>query len=153
MKMSSNFRQFQNSPIKKLFVCQEDTNISWLSVRKVAFLYVVQMNLANSVWEKKLNQHHHSENFFSLGGYEIRSVYAGYSHSLFKTRNGKLFSYRSNRFRELLLGIGHGENVYSPTETTITSGAAFCIAEDSLSIVFIDGSPPNALNIQIKQFK
>ena len=78
----------------------------------------------------------------SLEGYEIISVSAGSFHSLFETREGKILSCGRNDCGQLLLNSGPGEDVYSPTETTITGGATFCIAGFDVSSVFIDRSPP-----------
>ncbi|KAK8880608.1 hypothetical protein M9Y10_003290 [Tritrichomonas musculus] len=42
------------------------------------------------------------------------------------------------------------ECVYSPTETTITGGATFCVAGSNMSAVFIGGNPlPNSPNTPI----
>ena len=78
----------------------------------------------------------------SLRGHEIKSAYAGCGHSLFVTLKGKIFSCGTNQYGQLLLSSGPGKDVYSPTETTITGGAAFCIAGDCLSAVFIGSKPP-----------
>ena len=63
-----------------------------------------------------------------LRKYEIRAAYAGGDHSLFETREGKILSRSYYDCAQLLLRIGPSDDVYAPTETTITSGAAFCIA-------------------------
>ena len=87
-----------------------------------------------------------------LNGYEIRSAYAGCAHSLFETCKGKILSCGSNKFGQLLLSCGQGEDVYSPTETTIRGGSTFCIAGNGLSVVFIGiDPPPNTPNRRIQQ--
>ena len=79
----------------------------------------------------------------SLSGHKIRAAYAGHCHSLFETREGKILAYGSNSYGELLLSSGPSdEYFFSPTETTITSGATFCVAGEYMSAVFIGGDPP-----------
>ncbi|KAK8837309.1 hypothetical protein M9Y10_036740 [Tritrichomonas musculus] len=88
----------------------------------------------------------------SLDGHKIRSAYAGCGHSLFVTRDGKILSCGTNQYGQLLLSSGPSKDVYSPTETTITGGATFCIAGDCLSAVFIGSvPPPNTPNMRILQ--
>ena len=88
----------------------------------------------------------------SLERFVIRAAYAGFCHSLFETVEGKILSCGHNGFGELLLSSGPGENIYFPKETTITSGATFCITGNCLNVVFtgID-PPPNSPNMRIKQ--
>lgn len=86
----------------------------------------------------------------SLGGQQIRAAYAGNNHSLFETQEGKILSCGSNTSGQLLLDRGPCfEIVYSPTKSTITSGATFCIAGLANSIVFIGCPPPNTPNKRI----
>ncbi|KAK8841776.1 hypothetical protein M9Y10_026725 [Tritrichomonas musculus] len=88
----------------------------------------------------------------ALFDYGIRAVYAGYGHSLFETREGKILACGSNESGELLLSSGAGNKVYSPMETIITEGATFCIAGVTLSVVFIgDELLPNMPNRRIQQ--
>ena len=78
----------------------------------------------------------------SLSGQEIKAAYAGRSHSLFETRGGKVLACGYNYYGQLRLSSGPSdEDVYSPTETTITDGATFCVAV-CISAVFIGGDPP-----------
>ena len=87
----------------------------------------------------------------SFGGLEIRAAYAGFSHSLFETRDGKILSCGYN-INGQLLRSGPGECVYSPSETTINEGAAFCIAGNGISVVLIGSSPPpNSPNMRINE--
>lgn len=89
----------------------------------------------------------------SLRGYEIRAAYAGCTHSLFETREGKILSCGSNLYGQLLLSNGPGGNVYLPIETAITEGASFCIAGEYISSVFIGNRPPlNTPNMRIQQY-
>lgn len=85
-----------------------------------------------------------------LSEYEIRAAYAGCNHSLFETKEGKLLSCGANYYGQLLLRCGPGDDVYLPTETTITSGAEFCIAGWGLTAVFIGTPPPNTPNMRIQ---
>lgn len=95
------------------------------------------MVVVNSAWEKEKDRFYRSER------YKIRSVSAGFNHSLFVTQEGKVLSCGENFRGELLLSsVPKDERVYTPTETTITSDAAFCIAGGYLSVVFIGGNPP-----------
>ena len=88
----------------------------------------------------------------SLVGYKIRAAYAGCGHSLFETREGKILSCGFNFSGPLILS-SEGENVYSPRETTITSGAAFCIAGNGISVVFIGSKPPKTPNMRIDEYE
>lgn len=78
----------------------------------------------------------------SLNNLEIRHAYADYNHSLFQTRDGKIMSCGDNYSGQLILGSGAGKRAYSQKETTIANGAAFCIAGNASSVVFIGSSPP-----------
>lgn len=78
----------------------------------------------------------------SLCGYKIRAAYAGGSHSLFETSEGKILSCGRNYYGQILLSSGKGDDVYSPKETMITEGATFCIAGFNSSVVFFGGEPP-----------
>lgn len=87
----------------------------------------------------------------SLIQYEIMAAYAGCYHSLFETREGKIISCGSNNF--LSSGLCD-ENVYFPTETTIMSGATFCIAGCNISSIFIGTNPPsNTPNTRVQHYK
>ena len=79
---------------------------------------------------------------WSLSSHKIRAAYAGCSHSLFETRDGKILACGFNYHNELLLSYSPSNCVYSPTEITITGGATFCIAGQMISAVFIGGEPP-----------
>lgn len=90
----------------------------------------------------------------SLRGCGIIAVYAGENHSLFQTREGKIFACGSNSNGELLLSSGSGSNVYSPIETSFKSEVAFCIAGAYTSTVFIgSGPPPKTPNMRIQYQK
>ena len=81
------------------------------------------------------------------------AVYAGYNHSLFETREYKILSCGNNFFDELL-SSDPGQDIYSPTETRISGGAAFCIAGFNIRVVLIGSSPPpNTPNMWIQQYE
>lgn len=64
-----------------------------------------------------------------LKKYKIVCCYAGFSHSLFQTVDGRILSCGSNKCGELLLQSSPSDKgVFSPTETTIAGNATFCIA-------------------------
>lgn len=86
----------------------------------------------------------------SLCDYNIANAYAGSSHSLFQTVDGKLLSCGKNKFGQLFLDDLSNEEVLSPVETTIKSGVSFCIAGENTSFVFINGLPPNCPNQKVK---
>lgn len=84
----------------------------------------------------------------SLRGYKIRAAYAGHWHSLFKTSESKILSCSSSKNGDLLLSSYSFDEVYTPTETTITSGAKFFIAWHRYSTFFIgSGGPSSTPNI------
>lgn len=89
----------------------------------------------------------------SLSKYKIKSAYAGYSHSLFVTKEGKVLACGANEHGQLLLSSDPTENNFDfPTETTIKEGATFCIAGNNLSVVFVGGDPPpNTPNMPLQQ--
>lgn len=78
----------------------------------------------------------------SLSKYKIISASAGYNHSLFITSDGKVLACGSNKFGELLLNKPSENCIFSPIETTITSGASFGIAGVGISTVFVNCEPP-----------
>ena len=88
----------------------------------------------------------------SLKGYEIQEAYAGHYHSLFMTRDGKIFSCGNNKYGELLLNNGPTKkDIFSPRVTMVTEGATFCIAGNCISAVFVDCKPPpNVPNMKIQ---
>lgn len=85
----------------------------------------------------------------SLNMYEIQHAYAGYNHSLFQTKDGKIIACGCNDFGELL-GQEPTNNVFYPFETKINNGAKFCIVGEHVSVVFLDHIPENSPNIKIK---
>ena len=84
----------------------------------------------------------------SLEKYKITGASAGSSHSLFRTEDGKVLSCGGNSFGQLMLDrFDFNEKIYSPVETTIESGASFCIAGNTVSAVFVgEELPPNMPN-------
>lgn len=77
----------------------------------------------------------------SLSKYKIKAAYAGWSHSLFQTENGKILACGSNTAGELLGPNTSRESIFIPVETTINEGANFCIAGKGLSCAFIGVDP------------
>lgn len=78
----------------------------------------------------------------ALKNEKIVAAYAGYSHSLFQDENGKIFACGYNGFGQMLLNQPSYKNNYLPVETTIKSGATFCIAGHALSAVISNCEPP-----------
>ena len=79
----------------------------------------------------------------SLIGKGVRAAHAGNRHSLFESREGKVLSCGNNSYGQLFLSTGPSKScVYSPTDTTVASGATFCIAGPAFSMIFIGTSPP-----------
>lgn len=91
----------------------------------------------------------------SLKKYKISSAFAGYSHSLFLTLNGMVFACGDNYNGNLLLKSGPSEDdIFTPTVTSVTSGASSCIAGWNLSVIFVDcDAPPNSPNQRITNLK
>ena len=87
----------------------------------------------------KLGLNKKTKSISSLLGYEIKAA-------------GKILSFGSNCYGQLLLSSGPSEEkVYSPRETTITGGATFCIPGHCFSSVFVGGDPPpNTPNMPIQ---
>lgn len=84
----------------------------------------------------------------SLNNYKIKAAYAGGTHSLFQTIDGKILACGCNFYGQLLLETGPShEKIFKPIETTIKSDASFCIAGDSISIVFSNFVPQNNPNM------
>ena len=87
----------------------------------------------------------------TLQKYKIKSVSAGFSHSLFITEEGMVLACGTNNFGQLFISNSY-ECVFSPTETTIKSGATFCIAGCAISVAFIGTEPPpNTPNRTIRE--
>lgn len=86
----------------------------------------------------------------SLNKYKINAAYAGSAHSLFQTEEGKILACGDNKYGQLFTNAPCKEEICEPIETTINSGAAFCIASCNSSIAFIDTVPPNIANKALK---
>lgn len=89
----------------------------------------------------------------ALKGKKISHAYAGYDHSLFQAEDGQILSCGKNNFGQLLLENGPSKDCdYTPVETSVKSGAKFCIAGNCLSVVFVDSNPPpNTPNMKISK--
>lgn len=86
----------------------------------------------------------------SLSGHVIKAVFAGSTHSLFVSSEGKVFACGSNTCGELFLaGDPCEEFAFNPVETLIEKDAVFCIAGDTLSAAFIGSCPPNCPNMKV----
>ena len=82
----------------------------------------------------------------TLNKYKIVSASMGYFHSLFLTSERKVLACGWNVYGQCLLSKT-GKSLSIPVETTISSGATFCIAGSCLSAVFVDCEvPPNMPN-------
>lgn len=89
-----------------------------------------------------------------LKKYHIVEVYAGYSHSLFKTDDGKLISCGSNSSGETLHSIKPPRDIVYPPKKLQTkfSNANFCIAGEFTTIFFQgDEFPSNMANRKIQK--
>lgn len=88
----------------------------------------------------------------SLQKYKIVSASAGFSHSLFLTSEGTVLACGKNDFGQLLLRSGRSDNCqFLPVETTVVSGASYCIAGNCISVVFTcDQLPQNMPNRPIE---
>ncbi|KAK8843245.1 hypothetical protein M9Y10_025099 [Tritrichomonas musculus] len=72
------------------------------------------------------------------------------SHSLFQTEEGKILACGDNKYGQLFTSAPCKEEICEPIETTINSGAVFCIASCNSSIAFIDTVPPYIANKALK---
>lgn len=80
---------------------------------------------------------------------KIRSAYAGFALSFFESIDGKVIACGCISSGELLIDSGAGDDVYEPTEITVTGGSAFCVTGFGLSMIFIGKVPQNSPNMQI----
>lgn len=83
----------------------------------------------------------------------IVEVYAGYSHSLFKTDDGKILACGWNYSGETLLNLrNNGKVVYPPTKIQMKGDVPLIITGEFTSIFFRDCEiPPNMPNCKIKK--
>ncbi|KAK8890682.1 protein kinase activity protein [Tritrichomonas musculus] len=85
--------------------------------------------------------------------HKIISASAGGAHSLFITSEGKVLACGWNNCGQLLT-TEPGSDVYTPSDTTISSGASFSIAGGAISLVFVGTEPPpNTPNRPIRPIK
>lgn len=108
-----------------------------------------ELGFANLTQSSSICQNDFKE-ISSLNMYEIQHAYAGFNHSLFQTKDGKILACGCNEYGELL-GQEPSKNVFYPFETKINNGAKFCIVGENVSVVFVDHFPENSPNIKIKK--
>lgn len=77
----------------------------------------------------------------SLKPHKIIAAYAGADHSIFQTKEGKLFACGNNNYGQLILPPSN-KNECTPIETSITENATFVIAGNSVTGIFIGCQPP-----------
>ena len=85
----------------------------------------------------------------ALNSMKIIAGYAGFGHTLFQTSDGKILACGFDNYGELLDKAAQ-EDIYLPAETDIKNGAKFCIAGNSLSVVFTSNPPANTPNMKIE---
>lgn len=73
----------------------------------------------------------------SLENYKITNAFAGYTHSLFMTCDGKIIACGLSNFGEMPVGKMPGREIFPIIETSIENGAASCIAGYCTSFFFI----------------
>lgn len=85
----------------------------------------------------------------SLSNYKIVAAYAGISHSMFQTDDGKLLSCGNNSYGELLISSGPSNNyLYEPILTNVED-VSFCILGTGSTAVFRNYIPPMCPNKRI----
>lgn len=72
----------------------------------------------------------------SLKQYNIVDVYAGFSHSLFQTLEGKIIACGDNSYGELPINSQPYFRPNLPMETVISNGVTFCVAGSCVSLFF-----------------
>ncbi|KAK8871759.1 copper transport protein ctr1 [Tritrichomonas musculus] len=77
----------------------------------------------------------------TFGRHKIKSVSAGFAHSLFLTTEGKVLGCGHNSFRGLPIKE-RTEFIYLPIETLVTKDATFCVAASNSSVIFTKHDPP-----------
>lgn len=105
-------------------------------------------------------------NFFeisSLHKFKIVAAYAGFSHSLFQTSEGKLLACGNNCNGQLLLSCGPSKDEISDPTETIMKNVSFCVAGNGTTAIFKNYVPPmnpnkrvnieNNTNSEMKQEK
>ena len=83
----------------------------------------------------------------ALEKHKIAAAYAGATHSLFQTREGKILACGDNRYGQLPISDAPRFDPYPVTETEITSGATFCIAGYGTSLVFVGADAARSPNV------
>lgn len=101
---------------------------------------------------QETNNIYNFEEIVALKKFDIKSAYAGFIHSLFITKDGKLLACGSNENGDLLCNEPSKESVYYPHETEINENAEFCVAGKSVSAVFIGNDPIKSPNRKINSF-
>lgn len=87
----------------------------------------------------------------SLSKYKIVSAFAGTSHSIFKSSNGKMIVCGYNEDGQLF--STDKETIFPPAEVEFCQGFSFCAANDASSVVFVGiDAPKNIPNKKIESF-
>ena len=103
-------------------VCISGLLSHFFSVNEKGNVFGLESNGCGELgFDKKIKSVSSFKNISSLEGYNIRASYAGFSHSLFETNEGKILSCGHNKFAQLLLSREERENVYFPLKTIITN--------------------------------
>ena len=140
----------------KEIICLSGTSSHCIAVSKKGSVYGYGSNGCGRLClPKKQNRFKGVSSFTKISNLKhlgIVAAFAGDSHSLFITKDRKVYSCGNNYHGQLLLSDSYSllDNYNHPIETVINEGATFCIAGDYFSVVFVGGGPPpNSPNIPV----